>query len=304
MKLKLDDAGIPIENWYVHECQTRATENVFADMSITLEKLHELGEGLRSVILPDLVVGDRCVFKFSVEINRHDLHVKLITITTLIPDATADLFRFDVQSEYGLKKMNTSQRVHNFNSFQLRLGKRPGSDSFELKICAHLKHSPTNAAPAGSTVPTLSDALFNLYDSSDMADVTFDFPQEKKQLDAHKCILIARSPVFKAMLNTGFKENSDGKVTIPIIDITSQAFDFLLKYIYSGKLDLTKIDPESEAIDLTNSSSAAAKKSNRGRKRKCDELEATEPFEISLLAVAGKYFVQNNFVNNDFGQPT
>ena len=63
-------------------------------------------------------------------------------------------------------------------------------------------------------------------------DVTFVIGDQEFQ--AHKAILAARSQVFSAMFKNDCEETRQGKVTI--IDVTVEAFEELLNYIYSGKV--------------------------------------------------------------------
>ena len=51
---------------------------------------------------------------------------------------------------------------------------------------------------------------------------------------AHKCILAARSPVFKAMFNYRLKENLTSKLIIE--DCKPEVVKALLKYIYTSYL--------------------------------------------------------------------
>ena len=58
------------------------------------------------------------------------------------------------------------------------------------------------------------------------------FVVDGKEFQLHKSILAARSPVFAVMLKNDFDEKKRGKVELP--DISSDAFEELLRYIYSG----------------------------------------------------------------------
>lgn len=68
---------------------------------------------------------------------------------------------------------------------------------------------------------------------------------EYVELRAHKCILAARSPVFKAMFNYKLKENLTNRVVID--DFRADVVKAMLKYIYTAYLpeDIKHI-----AIDL------------------------------------------------------
>ena len=86
---------------------------------------------------------------------------------------------------------------------------------------------------------------------------------EFMQFRAHKCILAARSPVFKAMFNYKLKENSTNKIIID--DCKPEVVKAMLKYIYTAYLP---DDINSIAIDLYK---AAEKYSIESLKIKCRE---------------------------------
>ena len=66
-----------------------------------------------------------------------------------------------------------------------------------------------------------------------LTDVTLEC--EGKKFEAHKLILAAASPVFKAMFKEGTKEHRDNYVNIQ--DIDSDVFDVFLRFLYSGQVD-------------------------------------------------------------------
>ena len=55
-------------------------------------------------------------------------------------------------------------------------------------------------------------------------------------LMAHKSILAARSPVFRAMLTTGMKEAATNSVEVP--DFCSKTMRELLRFIYCGEIEI------------------------------------------------------------------
>ena len=71
--------------------------------------------------------------------------------------------------------------------------------------------------------------LFNNQEYSDIKIIISD-----KTLYAHKVILAAHSPVFLAMFNSDMKENN--KNEIQIADIEFDAFQELLRFIYTGTI--------------------------------------------------------------------
>ena len=65
-----------------------------------------------------------------------------------------------------------------------------------------------------------------------------------KELKAHKNILSARSSVFEAMFSHDLSETRQNRVTIE--DVSVDVFEVLLKYIYTGQVELD----ETFAADL------------------------------------------------------
>ncbi|XP_040157581.1 BTB/POZ domain-containing protein 9-like [Anopheles arabiensis] len=71
---------------------------------------------------------------------------------------------------------------------------------------------------------------------ADNADVTFIVKGE--HLPAHRNILAARSEYFRALLYGGLKESKQNEIAL---DVPVEAFKFLMKYIYTGRLPLKKM---------------------------------------------------------------
>lgn len=57
---------------------------------------------------------------------------------------------------------------------------------------------------------------------------------EDEELPAHSIILTARSPVFRALLNSDMREVQEGVITIE--DIRPQVFNAMLHFIYKDAL--------------------------------------------------------------------
>lgn len=83
----------------------------------------------------------------------------------------------------------------------------------------------------------LGSDLEELFTNKQFSDVTIT--AEKKEFHLHKCILISRSPAFKAMFSHDIKENQS---TIKIDDIKHEVLQELFRFIYTDKvLNLEKI---------------------------------------------------------------
>ncbi|CAL4991317.1 unnamed protein product [Urochloa decumbens] len=80
--------------------------------------------------------------------------------------------------------------------------------------------------------PDIGRHLGGLLLGGEGADVTFDVDGE--MFDAHKCVLAARSPVFKAKLFGPMKERNADRV--PVEDMEARVFKTLLHFIYTDSL--------------------------------------------------------------------
>ena len=85
---------------------------------------------------------------------------------------------------------------------------------------------------------SLSKDLEQLFLNQSETDVCFII--RGKEIKAHKLILLARSPVFAAMLKSGMKESVENRVEIN--DIAPDIFEALLRFVYTARVDLTEID--------------------------------------------------------------
>ena len=72
------------------------------------------------------------------------------------------------------------------------------------------------------------------------SDTDICFVIDGKEIQAHKAILSARSPVIAAMLKSGMREAAENRIEIE--DIAPDIFEALLRFIYTDRVDLTKID--------------------------------------------------------------
>ncbi len=78
---------------------------------------------------------------------------------------------------------------------------------------------------------SLPECTLHLLEQQVACDVTFLVgPQEgeRKEIQAHKLILLARSPVFQAMFCGALAENSGSSINIP--DIDPDVFMQMLRY--------------------------------------------------------------------------
>lgn len=97
----------------------------------------------------------------------------------------------------------------------------------------------------GSTVDkTFGESLENAFESQIFGDVTIDVSGTK--FVAHKCI-ISQSTFLEALILS--VKNTDTMTTITVNDISPAVFKILLKYLYTGRLDIGNGDA-SKLIEL------------------------------------------------------
>ncbi|KAJ4755955.1 BTB/POZ/MATH-domain protein [Rhynchospora pubera] len=98
---------------------------------------------------------------------------------------------------------------------------------------------PKNNIAQSITIPpcNLCEQLCRSLASGLGTDVTFRV--DGKRIHAHKCVLAASSPVFKAMLFGPMKEKD--KNLIQIKEIKAPIFKAMLNFIYTGKLSDTSL---------------------------------------------------------------
>ncbi|XP_076082984.1 BTB/POZ domain-containing protein 6-B-like isoform X2 [Mytilus galloprovincialis] len=87
---------------------------------------------------------------------------------------------------------------------------------------------------------SIAECVGDMYLDEHLADIHFSFPKEKsiQPVPAHKMILVAKSPVFKAMFCGDLAEKGS---TIKITDITAKTFRQMLKYCGCSPTCFTEI---------------------------------------------------------------
>ena len=111
--------------------------------------------------------------------------------------------------------------------------------STTLELCV-LDSTPLSEVLTDST---LTSALSSTLDSEQgFNDVTLYFGQENEPLEVSKFMLMARSPVFKAMFQSDFKEAKDS--TVKIEDISPEVGQEMITYMYTDKTPNISTMPE------------------------------------------------------------
>lgn len=81
-------------------------------------------------------------------------------------------------------------------------------------------------------------SLGNLYNQSEYSDI--ELIVESECFYAHRIILAARSDYFRALLYGGLRESQQNNPAIEIQECKAAAFQILLRYIYTGRVNLLK----------------------------------------------------------------
>lgn len=117
---------------------------------------------------------------------------------------------------------------------------------------------PTSSPQTKTPACALSAALGELYASQAVCDATLIL--NEKEFPAHRAILSARSPFFKAMFE---RDVTEGKSSlVKIVDMDERTLTALLRFIYTGETDapdnmaniLTTINKHAIKVETTNSS--------------------------------------------------
>ncbi|KAJ3686359.1 hypothetical protein LUZ61_015523 [Rhynchospora tenuis] len=132
--------------------------------------------------------------------------------------------------------------------------------------------------------------LGKILEGGEMTDMTLEVNGEV--IHAHKGILAARSPYFKALL---FGSMVESKVPyLRIEDTETEVFKYLLQYIYTDTIDR---NPEIPSTNLAQKLLVAADRYGvEGLKIKCEEKLSKDislNSVLSCFALAEKYYCSN-----------
>nr|XP_040249742.1 BTB/POZ and MATH domain-containing protein 2-like [Aegilops tauschii subsp. strangulata] len=128
----------------------------------------------------------------------------------------------------------------------LESSKHLENDPFTVRCDIVVVHgySPADHAVSFVSVPTcdLSRDLGELLGTGNGADVVFEVRGEI--VAAHRCVLAARSLVFRAELLGPMKENAVAGVVVRVEDMEAEVFKALLRFAYTGSLPETRKEDE------------------------------------------------------------
>ncbi|CAN6298608.1 unnamed protein product [Urochloa humidicola] len=127
-----------------------------------------------------------------------------------------------------------------------------------------------------------------ILDTGEAADVAFEV--DGRILMAHRCVLAARSPVFRAKLAVA-DAGGGGGVRIVIEDMEAEDFEALLRYMYTDTLT-TEMMEQGEAAAMLPDLAAAANRYGMERLRVLCEERLREFVDVrtvaAMLAFAGE----------------
>uniref|UniRef100_A0A0D9VF94 BTB domain-containing protein n=1 Tax=Leersia perrieri TaxID=77586 RepID=A0A0D9VF94_9ORYZ len=140
----------------------------------------------------------------------------------------------------------------------------------------------------------LNQHLRELLDNKDGADVVFDVGEES--FSAHRCVLAARSSVFKAELLGIMKENANKPIQID--DIEPAVFKSLLHFIYTDSLDVMAQEDQSregcEDLVMAQHLLVAADRYNIERLKLICEERLCENIDSNMVATSLALADQHN----------
>ncbi|CAO2207315.1 unnamed protein product [Urochloa humidicola] len=127
---------------------------------------------------------------------------------------------------------------------------KDGRVTFMFRVIVLRDNDSPVPVPSPITVPSsdIGDNLGRLLDSGDGSDVSFSVAGETFR--AHRAVLAARSPVFKAQLLGSMADATMARITLH--DIKASTFQILLRFIYTDAL------PGDERLEESTSATAAA----------------------------------------------
>lgn len=144
------------------------------------------------------------------------------------------------------------------------------------------------AVPPPRPPPGLHRDLGGLLASGEAADVAFEV--DGKAFLAHRCVLMARSPVFRAELSGPQAATSGGGggagsvISVRVEDMEAQDFEALLRYVYTDSLP-EEMEEHGEAAAMLPDLVAAANRYEMGRLKLLCEDKLRELVDVRTVAI-------------------
>ena len=89
-----------------------------------------------------------------------------------------------------------------------------------------------------------------MLNSGHMSDLTLEVGEEKKLIPVHKVILAARCDFFRTMFSGPFLESTSSTLSLP--HTNSDALDIVLRFIYTGSVDVQSIVGDIDSLDVAS----------------------------------------------------
>lgn len=135
--------------------------------------------------------------------------------------------------------------------------------------------------------------------NSELSDVTFTV--ERVKFPAHRNILAARSPYFRALLCGGLSESTQNDIDLAV---PLEAFKALLKYVYTGSMSLSKMKLEDimDTLELAHqygfealeSAISAYLTESVSQSNCCEILDVAQLYNLQTLSDACITFMEQN----------
>ncbi|MEJ1288601.1 hypothetical protein NN561_019634 [Cricetulus griseus] len=141
-------------------------------------------------------------------------------------------FKFTPNQHWGFKKFIHRDLLLSLESWLLPDNELTVFCDVDLAVQDSLINSEDSTVP-GFLVPrcTMADDLGQLWENSLFTDCILVVAGQ--DFGAHKAILAARSPVFRAMFENDMEESR--KKRVEILDLEPQVFKAMMEFIYTGK---------------------------------------------------------------------
>ena len=132
---------------------------------------------------------------------------------------------------------------------------------------------------------SLEHCLYQLWIDKTLADITFVVGPTEERIAAHKCVLMARTPVFYAMFSYDMHEQVYGEVRVP--DFEPEVIREMLHFIY------TDTRSDTAANNNNTFSNTISNKSSSNNEVSVEALfRAAAKYQIpGLLAICEQHFV-------------
>lgn len=149
------------------------------------------------------------------------------------------------------------------------------------RLCHNALSSTTSRGDTASPLERLGNELLQVLDRPQLSDITF--LAEGHRIQAHRAIVAARCPYFKALWHAGMRESEERELSVG--EIEAGVFTDVMKYIYSGQVEF---NPDT-VVELM---AAANQYQLVQLKRRCEKyiIQAIDEDNVESLREAGELY--------------